>query len=36
VKRLPVIEDDGTLVGIVHRADVLRHLEAEREAPAFV
>jgi CBS domain-containing protein len=35
VKRLPVIEDDGTLVGIVTRADVARHLGAEREEPAF-
>ena len=35
VKRLPVIEDDGTLVGIVARADVARHLEAEREEPVF-
>ena len=28
VKRLPVIEEDGTLVGIVARADVVRHVEA--------
>jgi CBS domain-containing protein len=30
VRRLPVIEEDGTLVGIVAHADVLRHVEAER------
>lgn len=30
VKRLPVIEEDGTLVGIVAHDDVLRHVEAER------
>ncbi len=35
VKRLPVIEEDGTLVGIVARADVARHLEAEREEHVF-
>ena len=35
VKRLPVIEDDGTLVGIVARADVARRVEAEREATVF-
>jgi CBS domain-containing protein len=35
VKRLPVIEEDGTLVGIVARADVARHVEAEREERVF-
>jgi CBS domain-containing protein len=35
VKRLPVIEANGTLVGIIHRADVVRHLETEREVPVF-
>jgi len=35
VKRLPVIEADGTLIGIVARADVVRHLEAERHEPLF-
>ncbi len=28
--RLPVVEEDGTLVGIVAQADVARHVEAER------
>ena len=35
VKRLPVIEEDGTLVGIVARADVARHVQAEREERVF-
>jgi CBS domain-containing protein len=33
VKRLPVIEANGTLIGIVARADVVRHLEAEHHEP---
>ena len=35
VRRLPVIEEDGTLVGIVSHADVLRHVEAERSEAVF-
>jgi CBS domain-containing protein len=35
VRRLPVIEEDGTLVGIVAHADVLRHVEAERADSVF-
>jgi CBS domain-containing protein len=35
VRRLPVIEEDGTLVGIVAHADVLRHVEAERAESVF-
>lgn len=35
LRRLPVIEQDGTLVGMVAHADVLRHVEAERLEPAF-
>ena len=35
VKRLPVVEEDGTLVGIVAHADVLRHVEAERTENVF-
>ena len=35
VRRLPVIEEDGTLVGMVAHADVLRHVEAERTEPVF-
>jgi CBS domain-containing protein len=35
VKRLPVIEEDGTLVGMVAHADVLRHVEAERADAVF-
>jgi CBS domain-containing protein len=35
VRRLPVIEEDGTLVGIVAHADVLRHVEAERRETVF-
>jgi CBS domain-containing protein len=35
VKRLPVVEEDGTLVGIVAYADVLRHVEAERSEIVF-
>jgi CBS domain-containing protein len=30
VRRLPVVEDDGKLVGIVAQADVARHADAER------
>jgi CBS domain-containing protein len=30
VRRLPVVEEDGTLVGIVAQADVAKHLEPER------
>jgi CBS domain-containing protein len=30
VRRLPVVEEDGTLVGIVAQADVARHADAER------
>lgn len=36
VKRLPVIEEDGTLVGMVAHDDVLRHVEAERAERVFV
>jgi CBS domain-containing protein len=35
LRRLPVIEEDGTLVGIVARADVQRHVEAERTETVF-
>jgi CBS domain-containing protein len=35
VKRLPVVEADGTLVGSVAYADVLRHVEAERSEIVF-
>jgi len=35
VRRLPVVEEDGTLVGIVTHADVLRHVEAERAERVF-
>jgi len=35
VKHLPVIEEDGTLVGMIARADVLRHVEAERTESVF-
>ena len=35
VKWLPVIEEDGTLVGMVAHADVLRHVEAERTEAVF-
>ena len=35
VRRLPVIEEDGTLVGMVSHADVLRHVEAERTEIVF-
>ena len=35
VRRLPVIEEDGTLVGIVSHADVLRRVEAERSEAVF-
>jgi CBS domain-containing protein len=35
VKRLPVVEEDGTLVGIVARADVRRHVEAEQAESVF-
>jgi CBS domain-containing protein len=34
-KHLPVIEEDGTLVGMIARADVLRHVEAERTEGVF-
>jgi len=30
VRRLPVVEEDGRLVGIVSQADVARHADAER------
>jgi CBS domain-containing protein len=35
LRRLPVIEEDGTLVGIVAHADVQRHVEAERTETVF-
>jgi CBS domain-containing protein len=35
VRRLPVIEEDGTLVGMVSHEDVLRHAEAERAESVF-
>jgi CBS domain-containing protein len=35
VKGLPVVEEDGTLVGIVARADVRRHVEAEQAESVF-
>jgi CBS domain-containing protein len=35
VRHLPVIEEDGTLVGIVAQADVQRHVEAERTDSVF-
>ncbi|MGN6799623.1 MAG: CBS domain-containing protein [Gaiellaceae bacterium] len=35
VRRLPVVEEDGTLVGMVAHADVLRHVEAERAERVF-
>lgn len=35
VKGLPVIEEDGTLVGIVLHADVARRVETERSDYAF-
>ena len=35
VKHLPVIEEDGTLVGMVAQADVLRHVEAQRTESVF-
>ncbi len=35
VRRLPVVENDGTLVGMVSHADVLRHVEAERTEIVF-
>jgi predicted transcriptional regulator len=35
VRRLPVIEEDGTLVGIVAHADVLRHVASERTEGVF-
>jgi len=30
VRRLPVVEEDGKLVGIVAQADIARHTDAER------
>jgi CBS domain-containing protein len=30
LRRLPVVEEDGKLVGIVAQADVARHLDAEQ------
>jgi CBS domain-containing protein len=30
VRRLPVVEEDGKLVGIIAQADVARHADAER------
>src|SRR3954453_8446796 len=30
VRRLPVVEEDGRLVGVVAQADVARHADAER------
>lgn len=36
VRRLPVIEEDGTLVGMVTHADVLRHVEMERAERVLV
>jgi CBS domain-containing protein len=36
VHHLPVIEEDGTLAGVVAYADVLRHVEAERTEAVFV
>jgi CBS domain-containing protein len=35
VKGLPVVEEDGTLVGIVARADVRRHVEADEAESVF-
>lgn len=35
VRHLPVIEEDGTLVGMIAHADVLRHAEAERAEGVF-
>ena len=35
VRRLPVIEEDGTLVGMVAHADVVRHVEVERAERVF-
>ena len=35
VRSLPVIEEDGTLVGMVAHADVLRHAESERAERVF-
>ena len=35
VRHLPVIEEDGTLAGVVAYADVLRHVEAERAEGVF-
>ena len=35
VRHLPVIEEDGTLAGVLAYADVLRHVEAERTEGVF-
>jgi CBS domain-containing protein len=35
VRRLPVIEEDGTLVGMLAHADVLRHADAQPEHGVF-
>lgn len=35
VRHLPVIEEDGTLAGVLAYADVLRHVEAERSENVF-
>jgi CBS domain-containing protein len=35
VKHLPVVEEDGTLVGVVAHADVVRHVESEHVASVF-
>jgi CBS domain-containing protein len=34
VRRLPVVEEDGKLIGIVAESDVARHLDEERATPA--
>jgi CBS domain-containing protein len=35
VRRLPVVEEDGTLVGMLAHADVLRHVDAQPEQGVF-